>query len=216
MTKVKEDTQRIATILEDGNYDSRTVESLLEDARRMADLSTPSGENGETDRLTSGEMAALIDEVCAAGGRPGLMLRTILETGIRVPELVALQVEDVLLEDRYITVRQRKSDRTREVPISASLADDFRNRIGSRKSGLLFQGSDGEGYSEQEVYWIIQATVERAGIGRHLGAQALRHVTANLLGRRGASLGYIQKVFGHTHSDATIDDLNSRFELELC
>lgn len=189
---------------------------VKEDVQRAADIPILTGEDDEAMRLTSKEMETLIDEVCATEGRRGLMLRTLLETGVRIPELVALRVGDVSLEGRFITVRQPKSDRTREVPIPASLAQDFQHHIGSRKSDSLFQGPDGKGYTEQQVCWIVQATVERADINRDVGAQALRHVTATFLRDRGASLDYIRKVLGHTHSDVTLNELGGRFELDLC
>jgi integrase len=60
--------------------------------------------------------------ILTSSGRTGLMLQTLLETGVRASELVLPRVEDVSLIERGITIRQGKGGKRREMPIRRDLA----------------------------------------------------------------------------------------------
>ena len=75
--------------------------------------------SGSVQRLTVEEELRFLDQAYAQGGRTGLMLQTLLETGARASELVQLRVEDVSLAERVIAVRRGKG---RQTPGSADPA----------------------------------------------------------------------------------------------
>jgi len=93
---------------------------------------------GGVDRLTVEEELRFLDQAYAQGGRTGLMLQTLLETGARASELVQLRVEDVSLAERLVTIQHGKGGKRREVPIRRDLAQLLQLHIGARRAGPLF------------------------------------------------------------------------------
>ena len=71
--------------------------AVFKAARQRAGLHAPPERRGGVDRLTVEEELRFLDQAYAQGGRTGLMLQTLLETGARASELVQLRVEDVSL-----------------------------------------------------------------------------------------------------------------------
>ena len=141
---------------------------MFKAARQRAGLHAPPERRGGVDRLTVEEELRFLDQAYAQGGRTGLMLQTLLETGARASELVQLRIEDVSLAERVITIRHGKGDKRREVPIRRELAQLLRLHIGARRAGPLFTSRQrGSGptphvLTRQRVGQIVRA-VARGG-----------------------------------------------------
>jgi predicted GIY-YIG superfamily endonuclease len=65
------------------------------------------------DRLTVEEELRFLDQAYVRDGRTGLMLQTLLETGLRASELVQLRIEDVSLAEGVVIVHQGKGGKRR-------------------------------------------------------------------------------------------------------
>lgn len=157
--------------------------------------------------LTVDEVAALV----AAPGDDGpvaLRDRAILETlygaGLRISELVALDVDDVDLQEGSVRA-MGKGSRERVVPLGRYAVRALEAylartrpalaRAGSR--GALFLNRRGGRLTRQGTTNIIKAMARRAGIARRVTPHMLRHSFATHLLDGGADVRVVQELLGH-------------------
>lgn len=159
-------------------------------------------------RLTIEEQLRFIDAAYARDGQAGLMAQTLLETGTRGAEFVALRVEDVSLSERLVVIENGKGGKRREVSIRPELARLLSMHIGKRRSDPLFvsreKGSGGlRIYSRQRIGQIVREIAQEVGIGKRIYPHLLRHTIATRLLAIGMDIGDIQKFLGHADISAT-------------
>jgi integrase/recombinase XerD len=128
----------IAAILVREGLDYAQSKAVFKTARERAGLHAPPEKRLKVERLSVEEELRFLDHAYGQDGRTGLMLQTLLETGVRASELVQLRVEDVSLDERIMVVRQGKGAKRREVPIRRELAQLLRLHVGARRAGPLF------------------------------------------------------------------------------
>lgn len=158
--------------------------------------------------LTIDEIDAMID--CIDMSTPeGIRNRAIIETmyscGLRVSELVGLQMSLIYADDEFILVRG-KGDKQRMVPISqvaleliARYVSEVRSNLVVRRGSedILFLNRRGGQLSRQMVFIIIKQLCELAGIHKQVSPHTLRHSFATHLLEGGANLRAIQQMLGH-------------------
>ena len=158
--------------------------------------------------LTLDEIDAMID--CIDMSTPeGVRNRAIIETmyscGLRVSELVGLQMSLIYADDEFILVRG-KGDKQRMVPISqvalnliACYVSEVRSNLVARRGSedILFLNRRGGQLSRQMVFIIIKQLCELAGIHKQVSPHTLRHSFATHLLEGGANLRAIQQMLGH-------------------
>ena len=158
--------------------------------------------------LTLAEIDAMIS--CIDMSTPeGIRNRAIIETlygcGLRVSELVGLQMSLIYADDEFVLVRG-KGDKQRMVPISqveletiAHYVSEVRSKlVVSRGSeDILFLNRRGHQLSRQMVFIIIKRLCELAGIHKQVSPHTLRHSFATHLLEGGANLRAIQQMLGH-------------------
>ncbi len=165
--------------------------------------------------LTVDEVTALMR---AAGGDSPYELRdrAILElfygSGIRLGELVGLNVEDVDLSRREIYVRQAKGGEERIALFGrpAALALDAYLRQGrpalihpERPTSALFLNRYGRRLSRVSVTRIVREYAKRAGIEKNVTPHMLRHSFATHLMEGGADIRVVQELLGHKSPQTT-------------
>ena len=128
----------VAAILTREGLDYAQTKAVFKAARQKAGLKPPKERRGAPARLSLEEELRFLDQAYAQSGQVGLMMQTLLETGARVSELVALRVGDVRLAERVITIEDGKGGKRREVPIRPELARLLALHIGRRRAGPLF------------------------------------------------------------------------------
>ncbi|MEX8521131.1 MAG: tyrosine-type recombinase/integrase [Leptothrix sp. (in: b-proteobacteria)] len=203
MTAIARASAAIAAILAREGIDYAQSKSVFKAARQRAGLQAPPERRGGVDRLTLEEELRFLDQAYAQGGRTGLMLQTLLETGARVSELVQLRVEDVSLMERVITIRCGKGGKRREVPIRRELAQLLQLHVGSRRAGPLFasrqQGSGPTPHTltRQRVGQIVRDVAHGAGITKRVYPHLLRHTMATRLLAMGMDIADLQRFLGH-------------------
>ena len=121
MASIKRAAAAVAAILVREGVDYTQSKTVFKAARERAGLRAAPERRGGVDRLTVEEELHFLDQAYAQGGKTGLMLQTLLETGARVSELVQFRIEDVSLAERVVTIRHGKGDKHREVPIRRDL-----------------------------------------------------------------------------------------------
>lgn len=157
--------------------------------------------------LTSSEVALLLDQpknVDLKGTRDKAMLEFAYATGMRVTEIISLNVEDINLETGYATCRNGKKERT--VPIGSmslkALKDYMLNAretmIKDENEKALFVNVNGQRLTRQGFWKIIKYYKEQAHIDKDITPHVLRHSFATHLLQNGADLKSIQTMLGHS------------------
>lgn len=146
----------------------------------------------------------------AAGMRDRAMLELLYATGIRVSELVALDVGDVNLELGYIQC-SGKGAKQRIVPLGslaiASCRDYLesgRNRlVKDREEQALFVNHHGRRLTRQGFWKIVKKYADDASIDKEITPHTLRHSFATHLLENGADLRSVQEMLGHADISTT-------------
>lgn len=146
------------------------------------------------------------------GIRDKAMLEVLYATGIRVSELINLNVEDVRCsrnERGEILCHTEKS--TRRIPMHPVAAaavqryiNDIRPMISNSESGAaLFINLNGKRLTRQGFWKIVKNYAETAKIEKEITPHTLRHSFAMHLYQNGASLHELQKMLGHADISST-------------
>ncbi len=164
------------------------------------------------DRIDVDDIALILDAP-DAGTPAGLRDRAILEllygAGLRVAELVGLDVDDLGLSDRTVRVLG-KGRKERIVPFGRKALDALRAYLRDSaplrdRSGAaaLFLNLRGGRLTDRSVRRILDAAVERAALLRGVHPHALRHSFATHLLESGMDLRAIQELLGHSRLGTT-------------
>ncbi len=126
----------------------------------------------------------------APNSRDRLMLLIGAYAGLRVSEIVKLQVEHVDFEGGMLEVHAGKGDRDRTIPLHQRIAWDMRAYLDGRQTGWVFPSSRGQSghLMSRAVQLMIAAAAARAQIARHVTPHKLRHSFATALLSKGADL----------------------------
>ena len=145
------------------------------------------------------------------GDRDRAVLELLYGAGLRVGELVAIDLADLQLRERLLRVRG-KGRRERLVPFGRKAAEAItrylpqraRWRSGHRDSDdPLLVNQRGGRLSDRSVRRILDAAVERTAAVHHLHPHALRHAFATHLLEAGMDLRAIQELLGHSSLSTT-------------
>jgi tyrosine recombinase XerC len=171
-------------------------------------LATPKQEKNIPSFLTEDEAAALLDLPKTA--KPlDLRDRAILElfyaTGIRVSELVGVEMGDIHFTERLVRVRG-KGKKERIVPFGRkaqeALEEYFRARPrlagGAGADAAVFLNYRGGRLTTRSVERMVRKYVRRTAVARKISPHSLRHSFASHLLGRGADLRVIQELLGHS------------------
>ncbi len=177
------------------------------------DLDAPRVNKQPPRALTEAQVTALLHapaEPNTKGLRDRAMLEVMYATGVRVSELVTLDVRDVDMENAMLQVGS--GARQRRVPLTPSamtaLADYLaraRTRYGAAAdNGPLFVNPRGAQLTRQGVWLILKQYVKQAGIETPVTPHSLRHSFAAHRLAEGSSLQEIQRMLGHAHLTTTL------------
>ena len=162
--------------------------------------------------LTSKEVDLLLEQpecVDAKGYRDKAMLELLYATGIRVSELIGLNIDDVSLPGSFI--RCESGEKMRIIPIYPEALQALREYIETVRPKMiavptehsLFVNVSGERMSRQGFWKIIKYYQEKAHIEKDITPHTLRHSFAAHLLENGADLRSIQQMLGHSDISST-------------
>ena len=148
--------------------------------------------------------AALADDGSPVGLRDVAMLELLYATGVRVGELVGLDVDDVD-RDRFVIRVLGKGRKERSVPFGrpAARALDFwvkhgRPHLVVEGSGpALFLGARGRRIDQRAVRTMVHRRIAEVPGAPDIGPHGLRHTAATHLLEGGADLRSVQELLGH-------------------
>jgi integrase/recombinase XerD len=162
--------------------------------------------------LTSKEVELFLEQpkcVDEKGFRDHAMLELLYATGIRVSELIGLNIDDINLTVGFIRCVSRDKERiiplyTTAVKALQDYVRDIRPRIVSHdEEPALFVNMNGERMSRQGFWKIIKFYQEKAEITKEVTPHTLRHSFAVHLLENGADLRSIQEMLGHADISST-------------
>lgn len=164
---------------------------------------------GEIDRL----LQAPVDETGPKAQRDLALLEMLYASGMRVTELVSLNVSDVEFENKEgkVWVRGKRANKEREIPLNGSILDTLKTYIKNAREQLLhdpnevamFLNNRGQRLTRQGLWLIIKHYVEAVGISSEVTPHTLRHSFAAHKLSQGKSLQDIQKLLGHANISTT-------------
>ncbi|OWR29219.1 site-specific tyrosine recombinase XerD [Saccharibacillus sp. O23] len=176
------------------------------------DLETPKPEKKLPVVLSVSEVERLLgapDPSNAQGARDKAMLEALYATGIRVSELIALNLGDIDLQLKFL--RCGAAGKERIVPIGRMTAEAVAAYLGPMRDQLLKHGQEdalflnqlGTRLTRQGFWKIIKKYASAAGIETDITPHTLRHSFAAHLLENGADLRSVQEMLGHSDISTT-------------
>lgn len=194
------------------NFYSYVVSSGFLEKTPVVDIRVDRGEKKLPQILTGREIELLLSQpVCvdAKGYRDKAMLEVMYATGIRVTELIELDVDDVNLELGIIKCSGAK--KSRAIPLypgalkalSTYLSEIRTTMVTNGEEKALFVNISGVRMSRQGFWKILKHYQATAHIEKEITPHTLRHSFAVHLLENGADLGSLQELMGHSDISST-------------
>jgi len=167
--------------------------------------------------LTEEEQRSLLDQFNTryiTSQRNKVMFQLMLNTGLRVSEIVSLRWEDVNLTTGKLMVREGKGAKDRTLWVDEGQVEElgeWKERQGEKVGELpkwvfstLREGNAGEKMSIQQVWKTFKTYAEKAGIEKDISPHTLRHTFATDLYRETGKIRLVQKALGHADLSTTM------------
>ncbi len=146
----------------------------------------------------------------ALGLRDRAMLELMYASGLRVSELVNIQLSEISTQDGVVRVTG-KGSKTRLVPMGEAAADCIDDYLAKARADILngalssavFVTNRGDAMTRHAFWHIIQRYARLAGIMQHISPHVLRHAFATHLLNHGADLRVVQMLLGHADISTT-------------
>lgn len=203
-------------------YNYLLIEEIIEENPSEL-LQTPKLPSQLPDTLSVEEIDKIIGVIDLSkkdGYRNKCILETLYGCGLRVSELINLNIADVHLKDEFVKVKG-KGDKERLVPIGGGtkkILESYYNGVrvhvepASGHQNYLFLNKHGKKLSRVMIFMIVKSCVEKSGIKKNVSPHTFRHSFASHLVEGGADLRAVQEMLGHesittteiyTHLDAS-------------
>lgn len=133
------------------------------------------------------------------------MLMLVYGMGLRVSEIVKLEITDIDSKNMQVHIRGAKGKKDRYANLPEAVLPFLRNYYKAYKpKKYLFEGQYGEQYSSRSAQQVFKQSLERANINKNIGIHGLRHSFATHLLEQGTDISYIQKLLGHNNIKTTL------------
>ena len=163
--------------------------------------------------LSEADVEALLaapDVASILGLRDRAMLELLYATGLRVSELVTLELGQVNTRQGVVRVTG-KGSKERLVPLGEQALDCLQRYVGEargdlcrgRPSNALFPTQRGAAMTRQAFWYLVRRYAHKAGIQTALSPHTLRHAFATHLLNHGADLRVVQMLLGHSDISTT-------------
>lgn len=194
------------------NFYSYVVSSGFLEKTPVTNIHVNRGDKKLPQILTSREIELLLSQpscVDAKGYRDKAMLEVMYATGIRVSELIDLDVDDVNIDQGIIKCTSAR--KVRIIPmypgalkaLSVYLKEIRGGMIASQNEPALFVNINGARMSRQGFWKILKHYQSTAHIEKEITPHTLRHSFAVHLLENGADLGSLQELMGHSDISST-------------
>jgi tyrosine recombinase XerC len=202
-------TRKVSTIR---NFFRFLVREGHLDTNPLAAINAPKRERRLPTILTKDHLSSLIeaaDEETPQGLRNRAILELMYAAGVRLSEVVRLDLKNVDLSERTLLVRG-KGNKERMVLIGTAAEQAIRRYLKEARHKLavdpapaLFLNRDGQRLSGRSVQQIVRRHALRAGLDERVHPHLLRHSFATHLLDGGAELRVVQELLGHASASTT-------------
>lgn len=221
--KVKEYLQYLQEIGKKSSTVSRSLASIrsfyqflirtkLIEQDPTVNIQSPKIEKRVPSILTSKEIELLLDQpkdVDLKGTRDKAMLEFAYATGMRVTEIISLNIEDANLAEGYVICKY--GSKQRNIPLGSLSLKALKEYIEEsrpylirdEKETALFVNINGKRLTRQGFWKIVKYYKEQAHITKDITPHILRHSFATHLLQNGADLKAIQTMLGHSDISST-------------
>ena len=154
----------------------------------------------EIDKIIGG-----IDLSTKEGERNRAILETLYSCGLRVSELINLQISNILFEEGFVKV-VGKGNKERLVPVGQVALNYIKYYFEHRRNhqniqkgseDIVFLNNRGNKLSRVMVYTIIKRLIQKIGIKKNVSPHTFRHSFATHMVDGGADLRAVQEMLGH-------------------
>ena len=175
-------------------------------------IQSPKIEKKAPSVLSSKEIELLLEQpkdVDLKGTRDKAMLEFAYATGMRVTEIISLNIEDVNVQDGYVICKN--GSKQRSIPLGAISIKALKEYVEEARPILikdeneesLFVNINGKRLTRQGFWKIVKYYKEQAHITKDITPHVLRHSFATHLLQNGADLKAIQTMLGHSDISST-------------
>ncbi len=170
----------------------------------LEDLRFPRGKRKLPVVLSEPQVKRLLE--AAEDLREQAIVMTLYSSGLRLSELLNLQVKDIDSTKMQIRVRQGKGGKDRHVILSQTLLEVLRRYFRQyRPEGWLFYGqTPQQRLGDRMVQKMMHRLSKKAGLRQGVTCHTLRHSFATHLLEHGTELAYIQQLLGHRNPKSTL------------
>ena len=193
-------------------YQYAVTTGFLEQTPITSDSHVHRGEKKLPQILTGREVELLLSQPSSTdpkGLRDKAMLEVMYATGMRVTELIDLNIDDLNLELGIVKCRSSKKDRS--IPLYPAALKAVGVYVREVRMGMisepteraLFVNIGGARMSRQGFWKILKQYQSKAGIQKEITPHTLRHSFAVHLLENGADLGSLQELMGHSDISST-------------
>jgi integrase/recombinase XerD len=173
--------------------------------------------------LTVEEIDAIVQAIDLSkplGQRNKAIIETLYGSGLRVSELIGLQLSRIYIDEGYMLV-EGKGSKQRLVPLSPTSITQIKNWLIDRnllqvKKGsedFLFLNQRGAKLTRAMIFEIVKNLTELAGIRKKVSPHTFRHSFATHLLENGANLRAIQQLLGH--ESITTTELYTHIDVKM-
>ena len=176
-----------------------------------SNLKSPKSEKRIPSVLTMDEVNLLLSQPNPKdfkGARDKAMLELLYATGLRVSEIISLNIDDIQLDSSLLIVRDNLNQRV--IPIGRKAVDalshyisNYRSNNDDDKGEPLFLNYSGKRLTRQGFWKIIKQYTKKANIDKGITPQTLRHSFAVHLIENGADIRTVQEILGHSDISTT-------------
>ena len=175
-------------------------------------IQSPKVEKKAPSVLTAQEVELLLDQpkdVDLKGTRDKAMLEFAYATGMRVTEIISLDIDNVNLEEGYVVCKTTSKER--KIPLGTMSLKALKEYVEEARPVLirdesvraLFVNINGQRLTRQGFWKIVKFYKEQAHITKDITPHVLRHSFATHLLQNGADLKAIQTMLGHSDISST-------------
>ncbi len=132
------------------------------------------------------------------------MIFLIYSAGLRISELLTIQVNDILIDRKMVFIRRSKGRKDRYTTLAVNALVMIQKYLSIYKPNkYLFEGQYGGQYSTTSLRKVLHKAKQKAGVTTYGSVHTLRHSFATHLLENGTDLRYIQELLGHNSSKTT-------------
>jgi integrase/recombinase XerC len=140
--------------------------------------------------------------------RDKAILELLYSSGLRVSELVGLNIGDIDTRTSWVVRAQGKGKKERIVPVGQKAKEALEEYLIERAlknkyAEAIFLNKEGERLTDRSIRRIVDRYQMQAGINRHISPHTLRHTFATHMLQSGADLRSIQEMLGHSSLSTT-------------